>query len=358
MKKFSFLQKFDLIFRKKHQPQSRMSKLRLDKNERVSPFSKKFLQNFKKKINSEDFTKYPELNNLYKLVSKKLKISQDNMLLTSGSDIAIRTCFEVFTRPNSEVITISPTYGMVDVYAKIYLTKQKKILFDENLNIKIEKIIKKINSRTSLVVIANPNSPTGTIFNQNDLVRLIKKAREYNTYVLIDECYYDYSKITIVNKIIKFPNLIVCRSFSKSGLAGIRAGYLLSNKINISRLSKFRPMYELTSLSAKFLDYSLRNYKIFQQYINDVLNSKKYFCNKLKLLNLKFYESHANFILVEFDTRNKKKLILKELKKNNILVTDETVFPGNKQIIRFSIGPKKYMLSVLKIIKSKLNSND
>ena len=73
-------------------------------------------------------------------------------------------------------------------------------------------------------------------------------------------------------------------------------------------------MYELTSLSAKFLDYSLRNYKIFQQYINDVLNSKKYFCNKLKLLNLKFYESHANFILVEFDTRNKK-LILKELKK-------------------------------------------
>ena len=351
MQKFDYFKKLDQVDRKKHPIKTRSFKLRLDKNERISQFSHKFFNSFKRKLNSEDITKYPELNKSYELLAKKLKISKDCILLTSGSDIAIRTCFETYANSSSEVVTISPTYGMVDVYASIYLTKQKKVFFDNNLNLNVNKIIQCINKNTSLVIIANPNSPTGTLINKVDMLKILKKTKKFKAYILIDECYFDYSKKSFIKELKNFSNLIICRSFSKSGLAGERVGYLVSNKKNIFRMSKFRPMYEISSLSAKFLEHSLLNYWETKNYLKEVLVSKKNFEKQLKEMGLKVFNSSTNFILVDFLKKEKKNKVLKTLIKNDILVTEERAIPGDHQIIRFSIGPKKYMSTVVNIIK-------
>ena len=75
---------------------------------------------------------YPNLKNLYNLISKKNKVRKENIIITAGSDIAIKNCFELLVQKNDEVITIHPTYGMVDVYAKLFEAKQKKIFYKKN----------------------------------------------------------------------------------------------------------------------------------------------------------------------------------------------------------------------------------
>ena len=104
--------------------------LRLDKNERVINFEKKFLNFIKKRLNTFNITAYPETAKIKKLISKKIKVNYNNIFISAGSDLSLKTCFELFTKNNDKVIILDPTFGMVNVYCEIYnLRKVTKIKF-------------------------------------------------------------------------------------------------------------------------------------------------------------------------------------------------------------------------------------
>lgn len=354
MQKFSYFKTIDKIYRKSHPKDERFTKLRLDKNERLKNFPVNFLKKFKKKIETRSFAMYPELNRSYKLLARHVNVKVENLVITSGSDLAIKNCFELLVRKNSEVITISPTYGMVDAYCKLFQAKQNKINYKKDLKISAIDILSKINYKTNLVIIANPNSPTGTILKPADIVKIIIKAKKYNAYVLIDECYHGYYSKTCVNLINKYKNLIVSRSFSKIGLAGCRIGYLISSKKNIERLLKYRPMYEISHISSLFMNYCIQNYKVINSYFKDIEVSKNYFSKELKKLNLIVPTSYTNFQLVDFKNEIIKKKIFKKIKNKKINITEEKSLSKN-HYLRFTLSTKESMLKPIKIIKQSLN---
>ena len=116
------------------------------------------------------------------------------------------------------------------------------------------KIIKTINNKVSLIILSNPNSPTGTILNTNQIKKILDKAKRNNIMVVIDEAYYGFSKETSKNFVKRFENIFIVRSLSKAwGLAGLRLGYIISNKKNIEILNTRRPMYEINTFGAEFL---------------------------------------------------------------------------------------------------------
>ena len=281
--KFNNIKYLQEINRKKPIEIKRDGKLRFDRNERLSPIPEFFLKKIKNNLNSNHITTYPNLKNLYKLMSKDLKISRENILITAGSDIAIKTCFELLIKKNDKIITIFPTYGMVDVYAQLFQAKQKKIKFKENLNLNENEILNNLNKKIKLLIIANPNSPTGTIIKRDTMIKILKKSKKTNTFVLIDECYFGFCKETYINKIKSFNNLIISRSFSKAfGMAGCRVGLLAGNKLIINKLSKFRPMHEITYFSAYIGEFFLKNKHLISNYIKEVKNGLSYFKNFLK----------------------------------------------------------------------------
>lgn len=149
--KFKYLNYLDKIKRFRGISISRHKKIRLDANERISPFSEKFIKNLKKKINSNYLSAYPETEYLYSLLSKSFGLKKFNYFLTAGSDIGIRHCFELLVKKNSEIIILDPTFGMYDIYSKIYKAKVKKIYYDDNLEIDIDKFLKKITNKTVCV---------------------------------------------------------------------------------------------------------------------------------------------------------------------------------------------------------------
>ena len=198
--------------------------LRLDKNERVNKFPKNLIKSLN--LTSFDLSAYPETGKIYKLLSKKICVDINQLLIIPGSEFGIRICLEYFcNKKNSQVIALEPTFGMVDAYTKKYNIKKIKILYNNLLEIDHKDFINKIKRNISLIIIANPNSPTGSIIKKNMLLDIISKANKFKIPVIIDEAYNGFYSFSYLRYLKKYNNLLILRTFSKSfGLAGLRAG--------------------------------------------------------------------------------------------------------------------------------------
>jgi histidinol-phosphate aminotransferase len=353
-KKFSHFAQIKKIYRKENFIYDRTKYIRLDKNERINNFQKYFLNKIKSKLNSNTITTYPNLKKLYVNLGKSLNLSFKNIIITNGSDLAIKNCFELITRRNSKVITLNPTYGMVDVYCKNFLVNQIKVDCNEDLTFDVNEILKKINKNISLVIIANPNSPTGKIITKKDIQKIVSKSKKNNCYILIDECYFHYSKSSVSNLITKYDNLIICRSFSKIGLAGCRIGIIITNSKLRNLLYKFRPFYEISSFSALVLEIILKNKKIFKDYVNETLKGKKIVEEYLKSKKINYFPSKTNFMLFNLQDSLLTKKLFKIFRKNLFLVNMINI-SKHKNLIKFTLGPEFIMKKFIKVINKTVN---
>jgi len=277
----------------------------LDKNECADPQMNKIVMQSLSKITAESVFSYPELDTLYEKIAKFSDVLPENVLLTSGSDGAIRACFEACIKPGDSIIASRPTFAMYEVYSKIYGAKVTWLDYEKSDNgplLEVDRVtnaIKKI--RPKMVCLPNPDSPTGTVFSPLDLKKIIDTASDIGALMLIDEAYHPLYKKTSVPWIHDYKNLVVVRSFSKAwGAAGLRVGYALANNELTILLHKQRPMYEIGNVSAKAIEILLDHEKDMLQSVNKVNAGKKYFQDSMKDLGLLSYESYGNFVHVRF----------------------------------------------------------
>ena len=345
--------KIDNIYRLSTSSNSRLDQIRLDKNERADAHLSFFFNKLKNNITSDLISAYPEFDRIYKKLSKKLKVNTNNIVFTAGSDQAIKNTFELFYKKNKEVITIDPTFAMVDIYCKIFRTRQIKIGYDNNLKLRLKDIYGAINKNTSLIILANPNSPTGTVITKRDLIKIIKKAGKYNAKVLLDEAYHEFSTYNFSSKIKDYNNLIIIRTFSKIfGLAGLRAGYVLSNKEIIKKYFAIKPMYEINSIAVKALELILSNQKFINFYLKEMREGEEYakiFCKKN---NFKFIKCHANFFHIYFNHDPKK--IQNYLLKKKILIKGGPGVDNFEKYLRISFAKKSTISLILTEVKKYL----
>ena len=350
---FNKLKKLDWaskIHRVRGPKKSRYAKMRLDKNEKPNSHQNEFFNNLKKSLKNEHLTAYPETEKVYDLISKKFNLKRKSIVLTPGSDAGIKNCLDLCVEKNESIITIDPTFAMVDIYSKIKRVKQLKIKYNKDLKLDYKKILKIIKSKKiSLMIIANPNSPTGTIIPKNTLLNLIKECEKKNIIVLIDEAYYGFYKGTLIKEIYNYKNLIVSRTFSKAyGLAGCRVGFLAANTKLAEKLYNLRPMYEINSIGVLAVQEILKRSSVVTKYVEEQLTAKRYLLNQLKKRKIRYLDGYANFIYVDF--KNKKKFAEKYFFKKNILIKGSLNTEKYKNFLRISLGPKHMMKKVFEII--------
>lgn len=318
--------------------------LRLDRNERTIPFNSKILSDIKKNISSNIIQSYPmEINNLKDLISKKEKINKKFINIVPGTDSAIKSVFEIFSeKKNKFIVSIYPTYGMIDVYAKIYKYKLIKV----NLNNNIVDINKFVIKKTSFIYIANPNQPSGKYIRQRDILRIINRAKKNNTYVIIDEAYIDFSEFkSISNMVKKFKNLLVLKSLSKSfGIAGLRIGYVVASPSVNKILNTVRPTHDISFFSVKVAEYFLKNLRIAKSFVKQIKETKKFIIKECIKRDLKFENTQTNFFYIKLPI-NKIKKIHNFMFKNKILIRSNYLgsFKNFKNTIRITIGSKDQM---------------
>jgi histidinol-phosphate aminotransferase len=293
------------------------NKLWLDKNENTD---KKLTEFIKKIFNNLDicyFNSYPNLSKLYLKLSKFLKISPEEILLTNGSDGGIRAVFETFINPNDLVVRTEPTFAMYSIYCKIYKTKEILIKYNKELCLDIGFILKTIKSKKpKLVCLPNPDSPTGQIIEEKLIKKILAEALKSKTFVLIDEAYFEYYQKTFIYKINNFPNLIIVRTSGKAyGLSGARIGYLISNKKIIKKLHQTKSMYEVNYVGAELFFQLLKknNNNFIQNIVKEHLIAKTFFENKIKKLGYNIIKTYSNFVIVDFKKNTKE--VLARIKK-------------------------------------------
>lgn len=325
--------------------------LLLDFNESTRPVSKKVIETIKKFAENGKLQVYPEYFGLEKKIAEYAGVKPEQVLITNGSNQGIDIVFRTFTEKGDKVIVPSPTFAMFFQYAQLAGNEIISPLYKRGtLSFPLKEVLDSIDERARLVVVCNPNNPTGTAVQLADIEKIAKQAK--NAMIYIDEAYFEFSKITAAPLIKKYPNIVITRTFSKAfGLAGLRIGYVIAAKEHIAEMLKVRGPYDVNVLACAAVAAALDDKTSMENYVEEVMKKAKLIVEKFFTENkITYYPSAANFILFSPDNPEN---VFGKLKKAGVLVRTQ-----NKQNIegtlRVSIGTVPQMQKFIEIYKKNL----
>lgn len=284
---------------------SSTDKPRLHASERDVPISPVVWNRFISEITEETIRYYPNTDKAYNKISEYLTIPISNITLYEGSDRGLRDVFMAYALPNTKVLTTNYHFPMYQIYADIYGCEL--ILADE------KNIAANITNEISLVVISNPSSPTGILFDKCSIRAIIDKCKTCNCMLLLDEAYIEFADTdeTLVNEI--HDSCIVLRTFSKAwGSAGVRIGYTVASTESTLLLKKVASMNCLSSLAVAWLNAILDNIDDTKHYIVSVKRNREKLEESLKKAGIDYIASQTNFMHIdhEFESVTSRRCII------------------------------------------------
>lgn len=326
----------------------------LDFNERAIPPQNKVVQALEKFAKSQKLQVYPEYFDLEKKIAGYADVNANQVMITNGSDQGIDIIFRTFTEKGDKVIIPSPSFAMFFQYAQITGNEIVNPFYKkDDLSFPFNEVLEIIDERTKLIVICNPNNPTGTAISVTDIEKIASGAK--GTIIYVDEAYFEFSKITAIPLIKKYPNIIVTRTFSKAfGLASLRIGYVVANEKYIAEMLKVRGPYDVNMAAYWAACAALKDKKGMENYVVDVMQSAKPLVEKFFSENgVPYFLSRSNFILFRPENPEKTMRLLAE--------KGALVRPQNKENIentlRVSIGTTKQMKKFIEIYKKNVLKN-
>tara|TARA_B100000886_G_scaffold73833_1_gene47556 strand:+ start:25982 stop:27058 length:1077 start_codon:yes stop_codon:yes gene_type:complete len=311
------------------------------------------------KKNLINVSRYPDGNSslLREKLSKKFKLDKDQIIIGCGSDEIISLVCQAFLDKDDEVILSENSFLMYRIYAqingaKVIFSKEKDNTFD------IEETIKSITNKTKIIFIANPNNPTGTYLNKEDILKL-RSLIPSHILLMIDDAYAEF----MISKDFRsgldlfkdFKNVIVCRTFSKIyGIANLRLGWGYSSKEIVKSLNLIRPPFNISGVTQAAGVASLSNQKWLNKNIKHNIKWSKIFYKKLSEKKFIINKPCANFFLMNCDNlRLNSDDVFNIFLKYNILLRKMTSY-RIKNSLRVSIGNDKENKKFLKILENKI----
>ncbi len=329
--------------------------LRLDFNENTVGCSPKVIETLKK-IKQGNLSVYPEYSGLRKALASYCNVNVEEVIPTNATDEAIKTIIETYIEKNKdEIIIPMPTFALFKFYAQLNEAVIREVLYNNDLSFPTDRVLSAINKNTKIVVLVDPNSPTGTSINENDIIKIIEKARRNGAVVMIDEAYCQFYGKTSISLIKKYDNLIITQTFSKAfGLAGLRLGYIISDKNNIKNIRKVLSPYSVNGVAVACAFAALKDQKYVKNYVKEVNESKKMLYKLLDSLKIKYFRSDANFVLLSLGKNAG--YFCKKLKEDGILVRDRSSDAMLDGCVRVTIGTKKQTEELINAINNVAKS--
>lgn len=284
--------------------------------------------------------RYPDplQKELKERVAELKSISADKIFFGNGSDECIDLLFRLFCVPGKDkVVSISPSYGMYKVSAKINQIELVEVLLNEDYSLNCE-AINRASKDAKMIFLCSPNNPTGNAFPKQEIISILK---ENNCLVVVDEAYVDFSKEeSMLNEIENYPNLVVLQTFSKAyGLAGLRLGMLFGSQELVGWMNKVKPPYNINQLTQNEALKRLENIDLIQDQISFLISERERIEIEFQNYSIieKIYPSDSNFILVKVKDANE---VYNYLVLNKIISRNRTTQPLCENCIRITIGTK------------------
>jgi len=303
--------------------QGRGGKLRLDFNENTVGCSPKVLAAMTQALTDENVAMYPEYSEARAEIARFLGIANDQLTFTNGTDEAIQLLINTFFESGDELVILSPSYAMYRFYAEVAGVRVTEVAYqiEDGLAFPLQSLTEKITNATKGVFIANPNNPTGRAISVDDVVTILEHAPQ--TIVLIDEAYVEFSQISVLPLLNRYPNLFVSRTFSKAfGMAGLRCGGLISSVNNIAWARKAQSPYSVNAVAVAAARAAVGDIGFVANYVREVVEARQMVQEALTRFGLRWFVSDGNFLL--FDAGTRKQQILDQMKSAGILIRDRS----------------------------------
>lgn len=282
-------------------------------------------------------------------IANYAEIETDQFIAGNGADEMLYFLFNaVRDNRNSFALTLSPSYFDYQSYCDAVGLSLKNFPLSDDFSFDPENFMKLADHPDCrLVIICNPNNPTGNLFPYEDIIQIIEQNPQ--RLVLIDETYFEFSGVTYVPLIIKYPNLVIIRTFSKAfSAAGLRFGYLISCPENIHQIKKVVTAFNLSIFTQAMALAIIRNKDIFLEYNQQIIQQRELLYIDMKALpQVMVFKSFTNFLLF----RHKDYIdLFNYLKENEIAVRNVGDQGILKNCLRVSVADDKLNRIFIKMV--------
>lgn len=315
--------------------------VRLDRNEKLLRLDEQQFEDLRRSLTQETLSAYPILSRIYQKLARRLGVTEHHLFLSSGSDLAIRALYDTCVDHGDNVVVHSPSYFMYDVYARLHGAEARSIPIGADWTADVAAMLGAVDARTKLVFIEDPSGFVGTRVSRDAMEQAAKALSERNVLLVIDEAYLYVENTASRNLpfVEQYENVVLAQTMSKAhGLAGARFGYLISTPELMGFISKVRPLYELSGLSAWAAEWHLDHPEVIDAFQQSIKSNKARIMRRLQECGVEYRDAHANFILVRLDRYEKSATAEEQFKAQGVLVRrpfDETTLQG---WVRVTVG--------------------
>jgi histidinol-phosphate aminotransferase len=338
--------------------------LKLDAMENPHELPEKLRKEMAQKMVQTQLNRYPapDLPTLEDALRQSSQIPRGAAILFgNGSDeiidILIRTCCD----PGDVVLSPVPTFVMYEVSAKWAHARFVGVDLQPDFSLNMPAMLRAISvNKPKVVFLAYPNNPTGLALREAEILQIIQVCEGL---VVVDEAYEPFADQSFMDKVLQFPNVVVIRTLSKMGLAGIRLGYLAGSKAWVEQINKVRPPYNVNVLTRVAAQCALEHYDVLEKQADRLKTNRAALAVALVKLgkqvgvSLEVFPSQANFLLFRvpnatavFEGLKTRGILIKnvgklhELLHNCLRVTVST----KEEHIQFLTGLKAVLTEVAK----------
>lgn len=335
------------------QPQDKKY-IKLNTNESPFPPSPDVYEAAKREAQRLNLYSDPQSLNLRKKMSEIYQISTDRIVMTNGSDEALNFAFMAFADETQPLVFPDITYGFYSVFAELNHIPYTEIPLRPDFTINTEDYL----GKNRVVVIANPNAPTGIFLSLTEIERIIES--DPDSVVIVDEAYIDFGGESAIRLTDKYDNLLVIGTFSKSrSLAGARLGFAIGNRELINDLETIRYStnpYNVNLMTSACGVAALNSQKYYDDNCKIIIQNREYTRIELESCGFCVLPSFTNFLFAKSDKIQGEDLYLK-LKEKGILVRH---FSKEKisDYVRITIGTEEQMKCFLNAVKTILANKE
>lgn len=301
--------------------------------------------------------RYPESGglNLRRALADRYKVKIENVAIGSGSESIMANIIRAFLHGDDEALTSEGTFIGFLVLVRAQGVKLTQIPL-KNYHFDLEGIAEAINEKTKIVYLCNPNNPTGTIFTRKEFDAFVRRVPDH-VLIILDEAYHEFTAGDPDfpdSMTYRYDNVLTLRTFSKAyGMAGIRLGYGLGHDYLIGFVNRIKLPFEPNVLAQVAGLAALADDDYLDRSLNNNRQGMAMLADEMDRLGLKRVPSHANFVMVDFESEERVKSLHAALLKRGIAIRPLVAF-GLPHCFRVTVGLPEENEALVKALRTLL----
>lgn len=258
-----------------------------------------------------------------------------DILLGNGSDEIIQLLALALARPGATLLSVEPSFVMYKMIAAFTGMQYAGVPLTEDFALDLSAMLAAMQRhQPALVFLAYPNNPSGNLFDADAIVQIIEAAPGL---VVVDEAYYAFANASFIPMLARYPNLLVMRTFSKLGMAGLRLGFLAGSTAWLAQLEKLRLPYNIGVLPQLVAEKLLQHHDVLLQQAAQIRQDRSWLYERLVgTADVRAYPSEANFILFHVAHSGK---VFEGMKQRGVLIKNlNGAHPALTDCLRVTVG--------------------